>query len=108
MSEELQQRVSDIYGNLELDSDIEGMFFSDLIMLNLIVSKPMRLHRIAKETGYTPQSVGRHCGRMAKDGLILVKVDRRDKRAKLASITKKGANVQARCKDFIDNRQHSK
>ena len=106
--DELQQKLCDVYGNIKLDSDIEGMFFSDLVMLNLVRNKPMRLHKIAKQTGYTAQSVGRHCSRMAKDKLIEVKKDRKDRRAKLVSITKKGASIQARCADFLKAHQRSK
>jgi len=66
----------------------------ELDLLRAVSDKPARIVRLAKTLKMTPQHVGREYQRLADSGLVEIKSDRRDKRAKLVFITESGlANI---------------
>ncbi len=68
----------------------EGLLRVQVSILSQVLEKPKRLIKIAKKLKEEPCSIGRWAAEMEGLGLVKIEIDRRDKRAKLVTITPSG------------------
>lgn len=100
---------------LDKMNDVDAIFKGEGAIVNsaeyrllheVSLDRAKRISDLSSNRKVTVQSVGRVCASLANRGLITVQTDRKDKRAKLVALTRKGRGAEQRYRNMIEKVLH--